>query len=216
QELMAFTQTDIDIPVQLSLRARFNPQLNASWFSAINEVISQITMLSIILTGAALLREREHGTVEHLLVMPVTPTEIMFAKVWAMGLVVLCAAAVSLNGVARMALQVPIEGSLPLLFVGTALHLFATTSMGIFMATLARSMPQFALLVILVLMPLEMLSGGMTPRESMPDLVRYLMLAAPTTHFTELGQAILFRGAGLAVVWPSFAALLLIGGVLFT
>ncbi len=202
-------------PVELALRVRFNPALTPAWFGALTETIGNITMLSIILTGAALIREREHGTVEHLLVMPVTPAEIMAAKIWAMGLVVLCAAAVSLNGVARAALQVPIEGSLPLFFAGTALHLFATTSMGIFMATVARSMPQFALLVMLVLMPLEMLSGGMTPRESMPDLVRYLMLAAPTTHFTELGQAILFRGAGLAVVWPTFAALLLIGSVLF-
>jgi ABC-2 type transport system permease protein len=65
-------------------------------------------------------------------------------------------------------------------------------------------------------MPLMMLSGGSTPRESMPELVQTIMLAAPTTHFVMLGQAILFRGAGLDVVWPQFAALGLIGGVLFS
>jgi len=171
--------------------------------------------LSIILTGAALIREREHGTIEHLLVMPVTPTEIMVAKVWSMGLVVLVSAGLSLTFVVRGLLQVPIEGSVALFLVGAALHLFATTSMGIFMATLARSMPQFGMLLVLVLLPLQMLSGGTTPRESMPDFVQNIMLAAPTTHFVELGQAILYRGAGFSVVWQPFLALTLIGAVLF-
>ena len=125
------------------------------------------------------------------------------------------AAALSLNGVVRTVLQVPVEGSLWLFFGGVALHLFATTSMGIFMATLARSMPQFGLLVILIMMPLQMLSGGMTPRESMPWWIRWGMALSPTTHFTELSQAILYRGAGLAVVWPSLLALAIIGAVLF-
>jgi len=203
-------------PVELALRMRFNPALTPAWFGSLMELVSNITMLSIILTGAALIREREHGTVEHLLVMPVTPTEIMLAKIWAMALVVLVAAAISLNGVIQGILQVPVEGSLWLFFVGATLHLFATTSMGIFMATLARSMPQFGLLMVLTMMPLQMLSGGVTPRESMPEYVQYLMSLAPTTHFTELGQAILYRGAGLDVVWKPFLALLLIGGVLFS
>jgi ABC-2 type transport system permease protein len=201
--------------VDLALRARFNPALKQSWFVSLMEVVSHVTMLSIILTGAALIREREHGTVEHLLVMPVTPAEIMLAKMWSMGAVVLLAASASLNLVIRGALNVTIEGSVALFLVGATLHLFATTAMGIFMATLARTMPQFGLLIMLVLLPLQVLSGGNTPRESMPRLVRDLMLAAPTTHFTELSQAILYRGAGLDVVWGSFAALLVIGAVFF-
>ncbi|MBN8739330.1 MAG: hypothetical protein BGP24_08840 [Lysobacterales bacterium 69-70] len=203
------------MPVELALRARFNPQLDKTWFGSLMEIINSVTMLSIILTGAALIREREHGTVEHLLVMPVTPAEIMLAKVWAMGLVVLVAAALSLTLVVRGLLQVPVEGSVALFLAGAALHLFATTSMGIYLATLARSMPQFGLLLILVLIPLELLSGGMTPRESMPQLVQDLMLLAPTTHFVELGQAILYRGAGLDVVWRPFLALIAIGSALF-
>ncbi|MFC7299015.1 ABC transporter permease [Herminiimonas aquatilis] len=203
------------MPVELNLRMRFNPNLEQSWFGSLMEIINSITMLSIILTGAALIREREHGTIEHLLVMPVTPTEIMLAKVWAMGLVVLLAVSVSLLFVVQLALRVPIQGSIILFMAVTALHLFATTSMGIFMATVARSMPQFGMLMVLILMPLEMLSGGMTPRESMPWLVQQVMLAAPTTHFVSAAQAILFRGAGLDVVWPQVLAILLIGAVLF-
>ncbi len=95
-EVNAFVQryrANATQPIELVERARFNPELNKSWFGAIIEVINRVTMLSIIFTGAALLREREHGTIEHLLAMPVTPFEIMTAKVWSMGLLVLVACA---------------------------------------------------------------------------------------------------------------------------
>jgi len=203
------------LPVDLELRMRFNPNLEQSWFGSLMEIINNVTMLSIILTGAALIREREHGTIEHLLVMPVTPAQIMLAKVWSMGLVVLLAALAALIFIVQGALQVPVRGSLALFALVAALHLFATTSMGIFLATLARSMPQFGMLLVLVLLPLQMLSGGTTPRESMPALVQDLMLAAPTTHFVAAGQAILYRGAGIDVIWPQLLAIMLIGALLF-
>ena len=203
------------LPVDLALRARFNPSLDKAWFGSVVQIINHITLLSIILTGAALIREREHGTIEHLLVMPVTPAQIMLSKVWSMALVVLIASFLSLNLMVRGVLGVPIEGSLALFFAGAALSLFATTSMGIFIATLARNMPQFGMLMMLTIMPLQMLSGGLPPRESMPELVQNIMLVAPTTHFVELSQAILYRGAGLETVWQPFLALALIGTVLF-
>ena len=202
-------------PVDLDLRLRFNPNLEHAWFGSLMEIINNVTMLSIILSGAALIREREHGTIEHLLVMPVAPAHIMLAKVWAMGLVVLLAALGALLFVVQGALHVPVRGSLALFALVAALHLFATTSMGIFMATLARSMPQFGMLLVLVLLPLQLLSGGVTPRESMPALVQALMQAAPTTHFVAAGQAILYRSAGADVVWPQMLAIAAIGAVLF-
>jgi ABC-2 type transport system permease protein len=215
-EFLAGTRGSGPQPVELAIRTRFNPTLTASWSEAIMEIINNVTMLSIVLTGAALIREREHGTVEHLLVMPVTPFEIMMSKVWAMGVVVLLACAFSLTVIVRGLLQAPIQGSVPLFLLGAGLHLFATTSLGIFMATIARSMPQFGLLLVLILMPLQMLSGGMTPREAMPDFVQYLMLVAPTTHFVKMAQAILFRGAGLDVVWPQLAMITILGAVFFS
>ena len=102
-----------------------------------------------------------------------------------------------------------------LFLLGTALQLFATTAMGIFLATVAGSMPQFGLLLILVLLPLQVLSGAMTPRESMPEIIQNIMLLAPNTHFVILAQAVLFRGAGIDVVWPQLLSLLAIGMVLF-
>ena len=201
--------------VDLAVRTRFNPNLNKSWFGAVVQLINQVTMLSIILTGAALIREREHGTIEHLLVMPVTPFQIMTSKIWSMGLVVLLASGLSLWLVVQGLLAVPTQGSVALFLAGTAVHLFATTCMGIFLATIGRSMPQFGLLLMLVLLPLQMLSGGSTPREAMPQFVQVAMLAAPTTHFVLLGQGILFRGAGLSAIWPQFVALAVIGAALF-
>ena len=201
--------------VDLALRNRFNPALDNTWFMGVMELINNVTMLSIVLTGAALIREREHGTIEHLLVLPLKPSEIMLAKVWAMGAVVLLATALALQFVLRDALGMPVSGSIGLFLTGCALHLFATTSMGIYLGTVARSMPQMGLLMILVLLPLQILSGGMTPRESMPDLVRYLMMGAPTTHFVSFAQAILYRGADLSIVWPQFAAIGLIGTAFF-
>ncbi|MCY1283896.1 ABC transporter permease [Pseudomonas jinjuensis] len=215
REFVSRYRAEPGMPVGLDVRMQFNPNLTQAWFGAVMEVINQITMLSIILTGAALIREREHGTVEHLLVMPLSAFEIMLAKVWSMGAVVLVAAAISLVLVVQGWLAVPLGGSLALFLLGAALHLFATTSMGIFLGTVARSMPQLGLLTILVLLPLQILSGGTTPRESMPELVQQIMLAAPTTHFVSLAQAILYRGAGLAIVWPQFLALAGIGAAFF-
>lgn len=218
QEVSEFLQgyrTNEAGQVAIVNRMRFNPNLEGSWFGAIMEIINNVTMLSIMLTGAALIREREHGTIEHLLVMPVTPAEIMIAKIWSMSLVVIVSTFLSLNLVVRGALDVPIEGSTLLFLVGALLHLFATTSMGIFLATIARSMPQFGMLIVLVLLPLEILSGGTTPRESMPEIIQNIMLVAPTTHFVELSQAILYRAAGFDVVWPQFLALFCIGNALF-
>ena len=215
-EFMQHDRSDGEPPVALVTRARFNPSLNQKWFGSMISIIDNVTMLSIILTGAALIREREHGTIEHLLVMPITPFEIMASKVWSMGLVVLSACAFSLVFVVQGVLQVPISGSILLFLAGTTLHLFATTSMGIFLGTLARSMPQFGLLMMLVLLPLMMLSGGITPRESMPEFVQNVMLVAPTTHFVKMAQSILYRGAGLDVVWPQLVAISAIGAGFFT
>lgn len=202
-------------PVELALRARFNPALAPSWFGGLMEIVNNITMLSVIATGAALIREREHGTVEHLLAMPVAPLEILAAKLWAMALVVLGAAALALLVILRALLGVEIQGAPALFLACTLAHLFATCSLGILMASLVRSMAQFGLLVILVLLPLEMLSGANTPRESIPYLLRQPMLLAPTTHFVELSQAVLFRGAGLEAVWRPLLALLACGAALF-
>jgi ABC-2 type transport system permease protein len=206
---------DAGLPINLAVQMKYNPNLTDTWFGSVMELINNITLLSIILSGAALIREREHGTLEHLLVMPLGAAEIMLSKIWSMGLVVLLAAGLSLYFVVQGVLMVPIAGSVPLFLFGAMLLLFATTSMGIFMGTVARTMPQLGLMMILIILPLELLSGGATPYESMPDIIQNIMQAAPTTHFVNLAQAVLYRGAGIEVVWPRLLAIAVIGMVFF-
>ena len=196
-----------------AVRIAFNPNLVTSWFSSVMGIIGSITMLSIILAGAAVVREREHGTVEHLLVMPVTPFEIAMAKIWANSLIIAGAVWLSLVFVVERLLAIPIEGSIPLFMCGVAIYLFFATSIGIFLATIARTMPQLGLLYLLVAVPLNLLSGGNTPLESMPPFLRTLMQASPSTHFVAIAQAILYRGAGFDIVWPRFVAMAAIGAI---
>jgi ABC-2 type transport system permease protein len=201
--------------VNLAVHIEFNPNITTTWFTSVMSIINNVTMLAIILAGAALVREREHGTMDHLLVMPVTPFEIAMAKVWANGLVITIAVGLSLYGVVRMLLGVPIAGSIPLFMVGVMIYLFFATAIGIFLGTVARSMPQLGLLFLLVYVPMNLLSGSNTPLESMPPWLATAMQASPSTHFVSFAQAILFRGAGMDVVWPEFVIVALIGGLFF-
>jgi len=199
--------------VNLDVRIAFNPNLTTAWFTSVMGIINNVTMLAIILAGAAVVREREHGTMDHLLVMPITPFEIAMSKVWANGLVIAVAVGLSLYLVVRMMLGIPIAGSIPLFMVGVVVYLFFATAIGIFLGTVARSMPQLGLLYMLVYLPMNMLSGSNTPLESMPVWLATIMQASPSTHFVSFAQSILYRGAGIDVVWPEFTAVAVIGAL---
>ena len=204
------SEVEANLPVQLVVRRLFNPNGTSSWFKSIVAIINQISLLTVVLTGAAVIREREHGTLEHLLVMPLTSFEIAMAKVWANGLVILIATAASLFLIVKMALHVPFAGSEVLWFVGVILYLFFATALGIYLGTISRSMAQFALLIILVIIVLMLLSGGSTPIESMPEWLQSLTYLLPARHFVSFSQVIIYRGGGLSAVWRQFA---MVGGV---
>jgi len=202
-------------PLQLVVRRLFNPNAVSSWFKSVVAIINQISLLTVILTGAAVIREREHGTLEHLLVMPLTAFEIAMAKVWANSLVILIATAASLFLIVRMALQVPFAGSVPLWFLGVTLYLFFATALGIYLGTISRSMAQFALLIILVIIVLMLLSGGSTPVESMPNWLQALTYFLPARHFVSFSQVIIYRGGGFGAVWKQFAMVTGVGLTFF-
>lgn len=209
-------ETATALPINLVVRARFNPNLDSGWFSSVMQVLNNVTLLTIILTGAALIREREQGTVEHLLVMPVTPVEIMLAKMVANALVILVAAVASLVLVVEWALGVPIAGSLLLFVLGTAIYAFSVAALGILLGTLATTMGQFGLLAIPVFVVTQLLSGATTPMESMPIWLQWIMrVFSPTPHFVAFSQGVLYRGAGLDVVWPEIAKIIAIGAAYF-
>ena len=216
QETRNFLQSrgiDSRLPVAVVTRAFFNPNLEGVWFHAIDAILENVTMLSILLVGAAVIRERERGTIEHLLVMPVRASEIAAAKIWANGLVVMVASALALVLVVGQILEVPIAGSVPLFLAGIAIYLFAITSLGILLATIANTMPQFGLLAIPAFLTLNMLSGGPSPLESMPAPLQVALQASPAMHFVKFAQSVLCRGSGLDVVWPQLAILAVLGSV---
>jgi ABC-2 type transport system permease protein len=216
QSFIAGREGSKSVPINLVVRAKFNPNLKTSWFSAMTQVINQITMLTVILTGAALIREREQGTVEHLLVMPVVPWEIMLAKMFANGLVIVIAAMLSLQFVVHVWIGAPIVGSLLLFLVGAVIYALVVAALGILIGTISTTMGQFGLLAMPVLMVTQLLSGSSTPMESMPVWLQYAMqILSPTPHFVAFGQSVLFRGADVTIVWPQLAAMLIIGAGYF-
>ncbi|BBO15806.1 ABC-2 family transporter [Candidatus Brocadia pituitae] len=198
-------------PVNLVVRRMFNPNGISAWFTSVVAIINQVTLLTVVLTGAAVIREREHGTLEHLLVMPLSAFEIAMAKVWANGLVILIATGFSLFLIVKTVLQVPFAGSIPLWFCGVVLYLFFTTALGIFLGTISRSMAQFALLIVLVIVLMQLLSGGTTPIESQPKWLQYITFFLPSRHFVSFSQVIIYRGGGLSAVWLQFLMVTAIG-----
>ncbi|HEY7244932.1 MAG TPA: ABC transporter permease [Xanthobacteraceae bacterium] len=202
--------------VKMVTHAKFNPNLKSSWFTAVMQIINNLTMITVILTGAALIREREQGTVEHLLVMPVVAPEIMISKILANGIVILAAAGLSLLFVVQWWLQVPVAGSTLLFLGGSCFYIFTVAALGILLGTVASTMGQFGLLSIPVLLVMMLLSGGTTPMESMPVWLQHLMqVISPTPHFVLFAQDVLYRGADLSIVWTEILATTVIGSVYF-
>ena len=203
--------------VDVVYRNRFNPNSDASWFSSVMQLMNNVTILMLILSGSSLIREREHGTIEHVLVMPVRPHEIVISKIAATGLVILVASVASLMIVVQWAMGVPVAGSLGLYVFGAAIYVVAIGSLGLMLASFTHNMGQFGLLVIPVIVILYLLSGGVTPLESMPDWLRIVMLwINPSTHFVSFAQSVLYRGSGLALVYPNLLAIAAMAAVSLT
>ena len=214
-ETAAFLARETAQAARLTIRAKYNVNLDGGWFMAMNQLVNNLTILAMILGGAAVIREREHGTIEHLLVMPVTAAQIMLAKIWANGLVIVLAASLSLRLVAGGLIGVPVAGPPGLFAFGAAIYVFAVISMGVMLSTVATTMPQFGLLSIPVFVVMNLLSGGITPIESMPPALQVAVQALPSTHFVAFSQSVLFRDAGPGVVWPQLAAMAGLGALFF-
>lgn len=203
------------VGVPLIVHRAFNPNGESKWFRALAGLLDQLTMITIILTGAALIREREHGTIEHLMVMPVSSFEIAVGKVWANGLIVLTAAVLSMFFIIEGLLDVPIAGSKMLLILGIIIYLFSAAAIGIFLGIFARSMAQFALLIMLTISPMQMLSGGSSPIENQPDWMQVITWFLPSRHFMSFSQAVAYRGAGIEVIWLDLLFMTLLGLAFF-
>ncbi len=200
--------------VSLVVRSAFNPNRDQARFRAVVSLINHVTIMAMVLTGAAVMREREHGAMEHLLALPLTPFDIAAAKILANAAMVLAATALSLLLVVEGLMSVEVAGSRSLFLGLTALYLVSAAAFGLFLATLARSMAQFALLAILAIMAIQFLSGGETPVDGQPGWLRSLTLLLPSRHYVEAAQAVVFRGAPASAVWPSLLAIAVLGAAL--
>jgi len=216
QKFLGAKDIEASLPIRVVSRIEFNPNTDSYWFTSVMQIVIDLTVLSIILVGAAVIREREHGTIEHLLVMPVRASEIAIAKIMTNGLVILAATLLSLRLVVQLWLGVPLAGSVALFAIGALLYLFSVTSLGMWLATLAPTMPQFGLLSVPVYAIAYLLSGAATPVESMPPLVQAIVRFAPTTQFVAMTQAILYRDAGIETVWPQMTVVIASGALFLT
>ena len=197
-------------------RIRFNPDINEAWFSTISELLAVITVACVFLPSVAMVREKERGTVEQLLVSPLSPLQIMLAKVLAMTVVMLVGTAVGLFVIMQPLYDVPARGSLLLFFSLTALYALATAGIGMLAATFARNTGQLGMLLVLIIFPTIMLSGLWVQLESMPDWLRAIVNLTPLRYFVDIAYGILLRGVGFDVVWDSVLKMSMIGGVLFS
>ncbi|MEE4011172.1 ABC transporter permease [Roseibium sp. FZY0029] len=194
--------------VDVVFRNRYNPNLTPEWFTSVMQLMNSITILTLILSGASMIREREHGTIEHVLVMPVRPHEIVVSKILATALVILAATVLSLIFVVEFLIGVPVAGSLGLFVAGSAIYIAAIASIGLLLASFTRSMGQFGLLVIPVIIVMILLSGGMTPLESMPGWLQAVILTvSPSPHFVRFTQSVLYRGSGFGLVGGEMLAM---------
>jgi len=201
--------------VDARIRVAYNPNQTYAWFSSVLELLNMTTMVSMLLTAAATVREKERGTLDQLLVTPLHPVELCAAKIVPTIVVVVLLSFLSLTVIVRGVFAAPVHGSLLLFYSVTALYVFTVASLGLMMAVIVRNMAQAMMLVILTLFPMLFLSGGRFPAETMEPWLRYLSLISPMRHYIDFGYQVLFKGNGLAYVWRDLLGILSIGAVLF-
>jgi len=209
-------ENQADVPMLIDRhRVWYNPNQKDAWFMSISELLTVITVLAMMLPAAAAVREKERGTIEQLIVSPLTPVQILLPKVIAMTLVILLGTALSVGLVLYGFFHVPIKGSLSLFFAVTALYTFTMSGLGLFISTMSRNLAQAAMLTIMIMMPIILLSGAWTPPEAMPPGIRQAMYLSPLYYFIEMAYGILLKGAGLKILWDSLLGLILLGSLVF-
>jgi ABC-2 type transport system permease protein len=202
--------------IRAESRYWYNDALDEKWFHTVSELLTMITIAAIILPAAALVREKERGTIEQLLVAPLEPLQVVLSKVLAMVLVMLAGTAVSVLGVMHGLYGVPIRGSLAMFFAVVALFSVACAGVGIVASGFARNSGQMGLIVLLVVVPMVMLSGTWNMTESMPGWLQLLVDFSPLHHFIVLAYGLLIRGAGFEVLWPPLLKMSALGAAMFS
>jgi ABC-2 type transport system permease protein len=193
----------------------YNPGLISSWFFVPGVIGMVLTVNSSLVSALVVIREKEIGTLEQLLMTPAAIWEILLAKLIPLFVVLMADLFLAL-GVGRLVFGVPMRGSLLLLTLLSGLYLMVGIGMGMMLATLSRNQQQVVLLVFFSNVPLIQLSGSIAPVESMPALLRYFSVLDPLRHYTQILQDILLKGVGLNVLWMNVLALAVFAVVFIT
>ncbi|HZH42244.1 MAG TPA: ABC transporter permease [Gemmatimonadales bacterium] len=201
------------LPLEIRVRPRYNPGLRSAVFIVPGLVGVILTLTLVLVTAMAIVRERERGTLEQLIVTPISRTELMIGKITpyvAVGLVQMT----TVLFLGRWVFDVPLTGSLVLLYAVTLVFIVASLAFGLLISTLVRTQAQAIQASFFFVLPNILLSGFMFPRAAMPAAARWLGLALPLTYFLKILRGILLKGVGLAGIWTDVAALAAFGVVL--
>jgi len=207
--------SDLKVPVALKIHKLFNQNARTEWFMALAEMLSVITLLGVILTAAVFVKEKENGTWDLMLLMPVDPKLVILAKSFSQVLILMFGVVLATGLVLFGAFDTPINGSLWAFFLLSFFYSFTSAGIGLFVAAVSRSMLQVAQLAILIMMPLIFLSGAWTPIHAMHPWLQKLSLLSPLRYYIEGSESIFFRGTPFADLWVYFAGVIVLGGALY-
>ena len=200
------------LAIDLRPRAWYNPELKSKNYNVPGVIAMVIMLTSLLLTSMAVVREREIGTMEQLMVTPLKPVELMLGKTIPFAIISFFDMfLVTMVGVFWF--DIPIKGSIPLLTLSTAIYLLSVLGVGLFISTISRTQQQALMATFLFYIPAVLLSGFMFPIENMPVVIQYGTYLNPLRYFLVIIRGIFLKGNGIAILWPQMAALLVLGVV---
>ena len=211
--LMKFEK--LNMPVEVKIVKLFNPNSNEKWFMSVTELLSVITLIGVILVAAVFVREKEKGTWDIMLLMPVDAKVLIFAKIFSQIVVLMVGVFLSVGIVVFGIFDTPINGNLWHFFLATFLFSFSIGGIALVIAAVSRSVLEVGQLSLIVMMPLIFLSGTWTPIEAMAKPIQFLSIFSPLRYYIEATQAIFFKGATLDIIASDLISMSLIGIVLF-
>jgi len=204
------------LPLQIAVHKLYNPNGENRWFMSVTEMLAVATMLSIILTAVIFVKEKEHGTWDIMLLMPVNPMVMILAKTLSQVIIVTSGIMISTGFILFGAFHVPMNGSFAAFFVLSLLYAFTNAGIGLFIASVSKSTVEIAQKSVVIVMPMIFLSGSWTPIYAMHPFFQYLSVVSPLRYYIEGTIDLFFRGTPAPELWPQFLGLALLAVLLYS
>ncbi len=202
-------------PVKPQIRFLYNPGLISSWFFVPGVIGIVLTLTGSLVSSVTLIREKDVGTLEQLLMTPAAEWEILLAKIVPL-FILLMGDVLLASGISRLVFNLPFSGNFALFLLLSGLYLFVCIGLGLLLATLSRTQEQVILTSFFFNVPIIQLSGAIAPIESMPSVFRFLSFFDPLRHYVAINRSLILKGVGLGEIWHDAIALLIFATVLLT